>query len=43
MATPPSPDEIPDGRSEIEATGLFEGVRVTRHWYAILHVARRRA
>jgi SAM-dependent methyltransferase len=91
---PPPPDEIPDDRAEIEATGLFEDVqvrryvwetlytadeyialldtfsghiametpkrerlyreirqrigqrrdpRVRRHWYAILHVARRRA
>lgn len=89
---PPPPDEIPDDRAEIEASGLFEGVevrryvwetsytadeylalldtfsghiimeaakrqhlygeireriaqrpdpRVQRHWYAILHIARR--
>lgn len=36
---PPLPDEIPDEASDIEASGLFEDVRVRRYVWETLHTA----
>lgn len=36
---PPTPEQVPDDREEVERTGLFEGVQVRRYVWDRLYTA----